>query len=360
MELNRATEIVQKRANGVDPFTDERFPSTMNVSEKYYWRTNVSCERQVKRWARAVLTLLVLFFLSGFACARQTDAYPQGVRPGNGYPGNLEKYDVSPELKRNMERFDLQASWFWRAPIDSSNYHHDRDRCPLNEMPYLLYTPKRGQKAVPMVLYFGGAGEHGTNLVDQFHQTTVFSKLTSSEFQKQHPCYVFAPMLPKDGSLRGGLPETPSTLSDLVCDAMYAVIQSLNSPSVDTNRLYLTGLSFGGGVAYELPCLYRGRFAASVPVSSLQTAFMIPKTQPGNYWLLYNEDSYRSEPSKKSLVDLERTVKERGGDFRVATFPEVGHNAWDKAWREDCVWDWMFSKTADGTPVDLASTSGAR
>ena len=141
---------------------------------------------------------------------------------------------------------------------------------------------------------------------------------------------------------------------------MYAVIQKAKSPPVDTNRLYLTGLSFGGSVAYELPCLYRGRFAASIPVSSFQSAFMIPKTSPGNYWFLYNEDSYQTESAKKSLADLERTVRERGGDFRVATFPDIGHDAWSKAWREDRIWDWMFSKTADGSPADPEPTSGAR
>jgi len=309
---------------------------------------------------RVLLNIILLFFLTTLANARQTDASPVGVRPGNGYPGKLEKYDVSLKLKQNMDRFDLQAGWFRRAPINPDNYFLDPERCPANELPYLLFTPKCGQKSVPMVLYFGGTGEHGTNLVDQFRQTTVFNKLTNPEFQKQHPCYVFALMLPKGGTIRGGMPATPSNLSDLVCDAMYAVIKALKSPPVDTNRLYLTGLSFGGGVAYELPCLYPGRFAASLPVSSFQSALMIPQKNPGNYWLLYNEDSYRSEEGKKSLVDLERTVKERGGDFRVATFPEVGHNAWDKAWREDGVWEWMFSKTANRTTTGLTSVSKAK
>ena len=37
----------------------------------------------------------------------------------------------------------------------------------------------------------------------------------------------------------------------------------------------------------------------------------------------------------------------RGGDFRRSTFPDIGHDAWRKAWREDAVWEWMFSKTLD-------------
>ena len=189
------------------------------------------------------------------------------LRPGSGYPGELAAYEASPALQRNLEQFNLTAGWFKRAPLPAEGYHVDPKRCPVNELPYLLFTPKRGRKPVPMVLYFGGTGEHGTNLVDQFRQTTVFAKVTAPAFQERHPCYVFAPMLPKGGVIRSALKGLSSNLADLVNDAMYAVIASLDSPPVDTNRLYLTGLSWGGAVAFELPCGHPGRFAASVPVS---------------------------------------------------------------------------------------------
>jgi dienelactone hydrolase len=280
--------------------------------------------------------------------------------PGDGYPGRLTAYEATPELQMKMDRFNLTAGWFRRAPINPETYRYEPHRCPVNELPYLLFSPGRGRRPVPMVLYFGGTGEHGTNLVDQFRQTTVFEKVTSPDFQKRHPCYLFAPMLPKGGAIRSGQTESPSNLSDLVCDAMYAVIKSLDDPPVDVNRLYLTGLSWGAVVSWELPRGFPGRFAASVPVSGSQGAGMIPKTKPGNYWLLYNESAYRTPEAKQTLVDLAQTIEERGGDFRVATFPDVGHDAWSKAWREDRVWDWMFSKTTDGRPVDAVPAAGPR
>ena len=212
----------------------------------------------------------VLLTANVFVMAKSSssDAVENRVFPGNGYLGELSAYEVSPELTRNVDQFSLQAGWFRRAPIHSDAYFLDPRRCPVNELPYLLFIPKTGKKPVPMVLYFGGTGEQGTNLVDQFHQTTVFAKVTSEEFQKRHPCYLFAPMLPKRGVIRGGLPERPSNLSDLICDAMYAVIQKAKSPPVDTNRLYLTGLSALEGFLPALGkykagkgCLYVRRLA---------------------------------------------------------------------------------------------------
>ena len=118
--------------------------------------------------------LLILFCLSLVAEARSPDAETARIRPGHGYPGRLETYDTTPELRRQMARFDLTAGWFRRDPLPPEKVYHFRpDYCPVNELPYLLFSPKRGRKPVPMVLYFGGTGEHGTNLVDQLSSTFI-------------------------------------------------------------------------------------------------------------------------------------------------------------------------------------------
>ena len=279
------------------------------------------------------------------------EAAISSVRPGYGFPGRLAAYDVTPQLKKHLDRFNLSAGWFYREPIDLKTLKDWQAKELLaNELPYLLFTPKRGQKPVPVVIYFGGTGEHGTNLVAQFNQTTIFSKITSPEFQKKYPCYLFAPMVPKDSVLRC-LKAQGTPMSDLVCDALYAVIREANNPPVDTNRVYLTGLSFGGSAAYTFPFGYPGRFAASLPVAGFTNAHPVPEEHPGNFWLLYNEHEYASEEMQRVLEEVTRAVTERGGEHRSSSFPDKGHNAWDKAWREDAVWDWVFSKTADGKPV---------
>ena len=78
----------------------------------------------------------------------------------------------------------------------------------------------------------------------------------------------------------------------------------------------------------------------------------------------YNRKNKRAFPDRVSFllyvpsgVDAQRLdafgshVKALDGDFRIGTFPSNSHDAWSSAWREEAVWEWMFSKTADGTPV---------
>jgi hypothetical protein len=148
-------------------------------------------------------------------------------------------------------------------------------------------------------------------------------------------------------------------MADLLCDAMYAVIRSATNPRVDTNRLYLTGLSYGGSAAWTFSFGYPGRFAASLPVAGFSEAFSVPDEKPGNIWLLYNESEFKTEDDRSALAEVARVVKERGGEFRMSSFPDVGHNAWDKAWREDSVWEWMFSKRTDACTVGKGARTSA-
>lgn len=92
-------------------------------------------------------------------------------------------------------KFGMTAGWFRRDALPTG--YMERVKLQANELPYLLFSPRRGAKAVPMVVYFGGTGEQGTDLSLHFRQTVLFSRLTEAEFQKRHPCYIFAPMLPK-------------------------------------------------------------------------------------------------------------------------------------------------------------------
>ncbi len=284
------------------------------------------------------------------------------MRPGNGYPGRLAPYAVTPQLDDHLQRHTLTAGWYQREPLEAEEwYGRDASLLLANELPYLLFTPKSDLAAVPMVIYFGGTGEHGTNLVAQFNHSTIFAKITSPEFQQKYPCYLFAPMVPKKTYLRCDNGVRPP-MADLVCDAMYAVIGHAQTPAVDTNRIYLTGLSYGGSAAYTFPFGYPGRFAASLPCAGFATSDAVPPERPGNFWLLHNEHEFASAKMQKVLSDIIGAVTERGGEHRVSTIPDKGHNVWDKAWGEDVVWEWVFSKTADGGAVEpvAANVGGKR
>jgi len=276
---------------------------------------------------------------------------PEGAAPGFGFPGTLAPYESSEKLQASLDKFKMTAGWFVRDPIPPEVI--PPKKCPAR-LPWLLHSPAKSQKPVPMVIYFGGTGEAGTNLSAHFRQTAAIAKVTDPAFQERHPCYLFAPMLPSGHHydiLPYG-PGRPPHLLALVSDAMYALIRTLDDPPVDTNRLYVTGLSHGGLVTHGMLAGYPGRFAAAVPTATYFSSYLIPEDgPPSNYWLFINEGDYKRKGIKEMLEKTAETVRSRGGDFRLSAYPGGGHDAWSKAWREAAAWEWLFSKTMDGTPV---------
>ena len=252
----------------------------------------------------------------------------------------LEPYVSSNQLDKELLRYHLVAGVF----VQQDAF----DIGTTNRLSYLLFAPKGGGK-VPLLLFVPGSGEMGFDLSKQFRQRTIFEKVTSAEFQKKHPCFLLVISPPEDcPDLCGYGPDMkPGKYQRPFLDALSAIIQAQKAPAVDTDRIYATGLSMGGRSIYGLSFVAPHLFAACAPVSSgVFSPEDVREERPGNWWHLYNEGDYARHPdSIPRLEAFAARVRELGGDFRIGTYPAEGHNAWDAAWREDALWDWMFSKS---------------
>ena len=168
--------------------------------------------------------------------------------------------------------------------------------------------------------------------------------MTAPEFQKKRPCFLLALSPPRSaGTLIDGLPGKPSPVQALLADCIREVARTRSRPQVDSRRIYLTGLSYGGGGVYGLMTSYPGMFACGVPVAAFPPPpFFV--TAPLRIWHIHNEGDYLNRGLDVSLLSpFRNAVSRSGGEFRTGTFPADGHNAWRSAWGEDPVWDWMFA-----------------
>ncbi len=255
-------------------------------------------------------------------------------------------YPVSPELRRELDRYGMTAGFFTA-----------RSAISTNRLAYLLFTPK-GKKLpskVPLLAYLPGNGEIGEDVTRQFRQRALFKLVTSEDFQRKRPCYLLA-VSPPDGTtaIFGRMPDgSPTDLQAAIGELIRGVARTRKSPQVDEARIYATGFSFGGEAVYGLAFAMPDLFAAAIPVST--TALdpgMVPDAPPSNYYHLYNEGDIRDLARERARLEaFGDRVRARGGDFRAGTFPKEGHNAWDAAWREEAVWDWLFSKRKGTAPA---------
>jgi hypothetical protein len=89
------------------------------------------------------------------------------------------------------------------------------------------------------------------------------------------------------------------------------------------------------------------RYAAVMPIASYGSERAFHPERASDYWYFHNEKRASLSPRHDDLLAfLKHGVETRGGEFKISTFPDEGHNAWDKAWREEAVWEWAFSKRA--------------
>ncbi|MBQ7189619.1 MAG: hypothetical protein IJR99_09420 [Kiritimatiellae bacterium] len=272
-----------------------------------------------------------------------------------GSAGRITAHKMSPALRKNLAEVRMTAHWYSRtgefATADElSGYKASNGRDFPARVPFLLFSPDvdTPSSPVPLVVFVPGSGEKGKDLNRFFRQRFLFDKVTSAFFQERHPCYLAAISPPWEfKTLLGGSPGKPTLAQRLLMETVHTLVRELRSPPVDTNRLYATGLSFGGNAVMALGLNFPGTFAAVVPVSSLIPApDSLPPSQPGNWYFLYNEGDYRKGGLDiADFAALRRLALDSGCDFRLGRFPSGGHNAWNRAWREAGVWEWMFAQS---------------
>ena len=136
-------------------------------------------------------------------------------------------------------------------------------------LPYELLIPPGYDKTktYPLIIFFHGAGERGTdNKIQLAHVAPVFA---AADFQVAHPCFVIAAQCPPDqqwvdmpwGAPSGVRPAQPSQAMQL---ALKILDQVTTEFSVDRNRIYATGLSMGGYAVWDCVTRFPDRFAAGV------------------------------------------------------------------------------------------------
>jgi predicted peptidase len=202
---------------------------------------------------------------------------------------------------------------------------------------YLLFLPEgydaNAAKRWPMILFLHGAGERGTNVWKVATHGPPKNVAT-------HPDFPFIVVSPQCAERHVWSRDVLLALLDEIT-AKYAV---------DTNRVYLTGLSMGGYGTWDLGMTYPERFAAIVPIcgGGQLLSVILSSREKGRafktlgVWAFHGgkDPTVPLEESQRMVNALKKVgVK----DVQLTIYPDAGHDSWTEAYKNPELYEWLLT-----------------
>ena len=201
----------------------------------------------------------------------------------------------------------------------------------VKQVPYLLYLPQGyGQeqgKKWPLVLFLHGRGE-------SYGPLSLVTKWGLPKMVKEGhdlPYILVSPQCPGDNSWN-----QPGQQGALI-----KLLDSIGSTcAVDSNRVYLTGLSMGGYGSWRLAADHPGRFAAVVPICGGGRTEDAERLKDIPIWV-WHGDQDRAVDFQHSKEMVAAIRKAGGQKIKFTTLEGIGHNSWSAAYATPELYRWL-------------------
>ncbi|MBR4613394.1 MAG: prolyl oligopeptidase family serine peptidase [Kiritimatiellae bacterium] len=206
-------------------------------------------------------------------------------------------------------------------------------------------VPADGSK-VPLVLFFHGAGERGDNNVSQLHHgvADIVAWLDANEAGFKF----VAGQVPTGkrwvevdwGAAAHTMPVEPSETMGLALELLDTL---LADPTVDTNRVYATGISMGGYGTWDIICRRPEVFAAALPICGGADLAQAPRIASMPIWTFHGSKD-TSVPVSRSR-SMMSALWAAGSDAHYWEHPDAPHNVWTRTYQNGEVLTWFFAQT---------------
>ncbi|MFB3906139.1 MAG: alpha/beta hydrolase-fold protein [Acidobacteriota bacterium] len=225
------------------------------------------------------------------------------------------------------------------------------------DQPYGIYLPPRfnAQKRYPLVISLHGAGSnHRLNLRRVFGKSNAPGE-TDVEASRSFPKWADLDYIVASPYARGTMGYEGVAEKDV-----YDVLADVKDRfPIDENRIYLTGLSMGGGGTLWLALTRPDIWAAIAPVC--------PAPPQGTENLAPNALSYPvrfcqggADPVVRpaGVREWAKRLEALGTKVEYIEYPGVGHNSWENAYQDEKIFEWFgqFKRTPHPDRVRFVSS----
>lgn len=285
-----------------------------------------------------------LSFSFYFEDLKEYSADFKGTVSGNAIKGELSIFDATAKVEgvrlSAEEAAAIAAQPTVRDLYEARSFTDSKDYT----LEYQLFIPENydPKKKYPLVVFHHGGGDN----VMKNPGGEVLREWILPEAQDKNPCFIAALQFPgkesksvHDGSftMRGHIRTFHEALDGLEKEF-----------SIDTNREYVTGLSFGGECTWISLVERPNRFAAGVPICGTEgysDVTVEERTEKAGHvplWIFHGDaDDVVSVDVSRNIV---KALKDAGGNPKYTEYPGVNHNSWSRAYRDPELVAWLFAQ----------------
>ena len=162
-----------------------------------------------------------------------------------------------------------------------------------------------------------------------------------------HPALVIAPQCPEGQTWSNATQDKNRKAMTLNAEPskpmrlLISLIHELETKMpVDTNRIYITGLSMGGYGTFDALERYPNLFAAAVPVCGAGDTTRAASIANVPMWIYHGAEDPAVNPSNG--LAMFTALTKAGAHPGFTQYPEVGHFSWLGAYSDPLMMEWLF------------------
>ncbi len=218
---------------------------------------------------------------------------------------------------------------FMKSEAQLSKNKFEKEISIMAKANYLLYLPEHYKSAKdkkwPLMIFLHGSGERGDNL----DQVKKHGPPKLVENGRQFDFILVSPQCP------AGKRWDVNILNEL----LHFIIDNY---AVDTNRIYLTGLSMGGYGTWDWAINNPKIFAAIAPICGGGDPQRACKIKNMPVWVFHGAKDNVVQPWRSEImVDA---LKKCNANVKYTVYPDAGHDAWTQTYNNQELFEWFLQQ----------------
>jgi len=196
-----------------------------------------------------------------------------------------------------------------------------------HQLGYALHIPADAKEKKPLIIFLHGSGEKGTDI----EKVKIHGPF---KYIKNHglDAYILAPQCPENEEWNS--------------EVLYRLILKIQKENkIDSNRIYLTGLSLGGWGTWNLAFTHPELFAAVVPIAGFTDLMQSDEACkisaiPTRIFHGLLDDVVNVDYA----INIYKKLKSCNANVELTIFDNAGHDSWSRVYDNQEIYDWMFKQ----------------